>query len=257
MTTRHFLPAILLGLLPLAVQAGAAEDDMLQRLEAAHPGTKFSSIQPTPVVDVFEVWMGQNVAYVSKHAPRYFIFGRLFDTVAMQDLTAAKLPSFPARAQPQALAAAEGPINVTKLPTADAIRAGDGGIRSLIVFSDPACPYCRRLETELAQVKDVVINTYVVAYLGADLPQAILCARQPEKAWTAWMRDSVRPAAAQSSRAGCVERLQRNTSLAQQLGVTGTPTIVFADGSRLPGYATAAEINSRLSALSATKESRK
>ena len=69
-------------------------------------------------------------------------------------------------------AATEATVDLAKLPLADAIKTVLGnGERKLYVFSDPGCAYCRRLEAELAKLKDTTIYTFVVAFQGRQLPQ--------------------------------------------------------------------------------------
>ena len=63
---------------------------MLQKLKGLYPATRFTSVTGTPIDGVYEVVMGQNVAYVGGDG-RHFLFGHLFDMRTQQDLTAAKL----------------------------------------------------------------------------------------------------------------------------------------------------------------------
>jgi thiol:disulfide interchange protein DsbC len=117
---------------------------------------------------------------------------------------------------------------------------GDGS-RQLAVFADPNCGYCKKLEQELTKVDNVTIYTFLYPVLGEDsktLAIATWCAADRSKAWSDWMLNQKRPALV-----SCVTPINDNTVLGSRLGVTGTPTLIAADGRILPGAAPADKIN--------------
>lgn len=241
MTKTNSPPLALALVLLLALPAShAAQDDaLLSRLRRTYPNTSFDAVRRSEIPGLYEVRMGNNVAYVSASHPRYFLFGHLYDAGAGKDLTTSRqgLTSTPVASPPN--------IDTAKLPLADAIKSTNGtGGRIVVVFSDPACPYCQRLDAELAKLPDTTIYNFMLPFLGEALPRAVWCASDRLRAWKTAMRGELAPATA----APCENPSERNRALAARLGIVGTPTLILPSGERMEGYASADEIIRRLTA---------
>jgi len=240
--------ALCLGLLgaTLALPCAAQERTpasraIAERLQSLYPATRFGEVNTTPWPGVFEVVMGANLAYVDETG-QYFLFGHFYDMKAQRDLTAERKDSL-AR------------IDFASLPLADALKEVRGsGSRTLAIFSDPDCPYCRRLEAEMKGLTDVTIYTFLmpIASLHPDARAkaiAVWCSRDRIAAWHAlmWRDEKV-------SAKDCPHPVDRNVTLGDRLGVTGTPTLVAADGRVLPGAASSAQIEAWLARSTAAAE---
>ncbi|MBL8345272.1 MAG: DsbC family protein [Rubrivivax sp.] len=208
------------------------------RLRAQHPGTRIDSVAASPVAGLYEVVMGRNVAYVDESG-RYFLFGHVWDMAQRRDLTAD-------------LKATLDRVDPTGLPLELALRHVSGkGTRMLYVFADPTCGFCKQLEAALVGVPDLSVHTFVVPVLGPQakrIATAIGCAPDPAAAWSAWMLRAQEPAldsASASCEAGAA-RVAAAERLASSLGITGTPTLIAADGRKSAGFMSASQLNTWL-----------
>ena len=120
-------------MLPMAAQADDGAESLEKRLKDLYPATRIERVQTSEIPTVYEVTMGKNSAYTDATG-RYFVFGHLYDMKTQRDLTAERMEK-------------QQRIDFSQLPLGDAIKTVRGkGERMLAVFSDPDCPYCKRLE---------------------------------------------------------------------------------------------------------------
>jgi thiol:disulfide interchange protein DsbC len=167
------------------------------------------------------------------------MFGHLFDMQTQSDLTAQRLAAgdvAPAVASQRVQEPPPKQVDMAELPLQDAIKQVYGnGKRTLVMFSDPLCPYCQRLEAELPQLADTTVYTFLIPILGPGSRSA---------AEARWAKDV--PARAQD-----VAVLDRNLQLARRYGVQATPTLVRADGVISAGAMSAAQLDAWMNASAA------
>jgi thiol:disulfide interchange protein DsbC len=220
--SRLWLLAAVLG--SLASGALADEAAIRKALADRMPNLpKIDEITKTPVPGLYEVRMGSDLVYADETG-NYIFDGNLVETKTRTDLTKARIDKLTA-------------IDFDTLPLKDAIVMKQGtGLRRLVVFADPNCGYCKRLERDLVSLKDVTIYTFVLPILGPDSnvkSRDIMCAKDSMKTWRAWMLDGATPPKAAEKCDSAA--LERNVELGRKYKVNGTPAIVFEDGSRAPG----------------------
>ena len=122
------------------------------------------------------------------------------------------------------------------------------GRRKLAVFEDPNCGYCKQFERDLTKVDNVTIHLFLYPVLGPDSvvkSRNIWCAKDKAKAWADWMQRGVTPEPAECDTAA----LTRNREFGQKYNITGTPTLIFSDGTRAPGAIPAAQVEKQLAAI--------
>ena len=230
------------GSSPVAMTAPVQGEALIlavqKNLKLMYPKTRFDQVKATPLPGIYEVVMGRNVAFVEESG-RYFIFGRLFDMESQEDITSVAEPAAPARQNQK--------VDFGTLPLGSAIKTVKGdGSRVLAVFSDPDCPYCRKLEQELDKIDNVTIYTFLYPILSQDSldkSNQIWCSADKAKAWNDWMQDGKAPA----GKGDCdTTAVQKTVELGRRLNINGTPTLFFVDGERIPGAVPVAQIEQKL-----------
>ncbi|HSI60797.1 MAG TPA: DsbC family protein [Ideonella sp.] len=239
------LPLALLAALLCAGSFPASADEAAIRKNLADhmPSLpKIDEVSKTAIPGIYELRMGTDLLYTDENG-NFLIEGSVFDIRNKVDLTKARIDKLTA-------------IDFAALPLKDAMVGKQGnGSRKLVIFADPNCGYCKRIERDLLAVKDVTVYTFLIPILGADSvtkSRDIWCAKDSQATWRSWMIDGATPP---KMMAKCdTAALDRNLELSRKYKITGTPAVVFEDGTRVPGAIATDKIEKQLVASAAANK---
>ncbi len=229
--TRTVLLACALVLPLLAAgQEATIRKNLAERIPAL---AQIDEVSKTPMAGLYEVRIGTDLLYTDAEG-NFLIQGSLLDTKARRNLTEERIDKLTA-------------IDFKDLDLKNAFTQvfGDGK-RKLAVFEDPNCGYCKRFEKDLQKVDNVTVHFFLIPILGADSVEKsrqIWCSADKLKTWNDWMLRDIAP----KEQAGCnTDALTANLEFAKKYRITGTPTLIFADGKRVPGAINAQQIEQNL-----------
>lgn len=130
-------------------------------------------------------------------------------------------------------------VDVSTIPLDDALLLGKPSAKTkVIVFTDPECPYCKKLHKEL---KEVVKRDPEIAFLiklfplkmhpnAYEVSKSIVCNKSMELLEISFAGKPVPPAS-------CNTRvIDQTLALVGDLGIRSTPTLVLPDGLVVPGF---------------------
>ncbi|MBI3916051.1 MAG: DsbC family protein [Betaproteobacteria bacterium] len=202
--------------------AAASEATVKQAMQKKYPAIPVESVAKTPLAGIYEVFAGGEVFYVDENVNHMIVRGRLIDVARGTDLTDERLRALTA-------------IKFGKLPLELAFRVVKGnGKRKFAYFTDPNCPYCKRLDKELDKLTDVTIHVFLYPILSPDSVEkakAVWCSKDRGKVYMDWMLNGNPPKTAGT----CDTPVEKIVAYGRQKGINGTPTLFFADGQRVAG----------------------
>ena len=206
-----------------AVFAQGEEAQIRKNLKERMPQIQpIDEVRRTPMPGLFEVRVDGTDIYYTDASGHFLLQGQLIDTRNQRNLTEERLQKIMA-------------IDFKSLPFKDAISWVKGnGERKIAVFEDPNCGYCKRFERDIAKLENVTVFVFLYPILGKDSVEkskSIWCAKDPAKSWQDWMVRDQMPAAANCDTGS----LKRNMEYGQKMKITGTPTTLLPDGTRIPG----------------------
>ena len=224
---------IVLLLSIMAFSAHAGENEIRQSLQSKFPGVgKIEHIVKTPYAGLYEVVIGDQLLYTDEQGA-YIFDGSVIEAKSRRDLSEERRRVLFA-------------IDFDKLPLELAVKEVKGnGKRKLAIFTDPNCPYCKRLEKELSGVSDVTLYLFMYPIFpgSAEIVRNVLCSKDPVRAWNDWMLKDISPA-----KAVCKTQTDKVMALGQKLHVNGTPNLIFGNGIQAPGFLPAKELEKNLNA---------
>lgn len=232
----NIIKTTLLALLAAVSLSAVAQEAVIRKnLALRLPNLPtIDEVTKSPMPGLYEIRINHSDVYYTDAKGDFLIQGSLIDTKAKIDLTEQRVNKLSA-------------ISFGDLPLKDAFTIVRGkGERKLVVFEDPNCGYCKRFERDLAKIDNVTVHVLLYPILSADSGEKsrnIWCAKNPGQTFEDWMVNDVTPPAASCDTAP----IARNVAFGKKARVTGTPTMFFADGSRVPGAIPADQIEKRLS----------
>ncbi len=200
-------------------------------------GAPIEAVTKTPYSGLYEIKIGNEIVYADAEA-KYVFVGRIIDVETSKDVTQARIDEL-------------NRIKFADLPLELAAKSVKGnGKRVIAVFEDPNCGYCKRFRKSLSDMKDLTVYTFMYPILGDDSKtkaRNMWCASDKAKAWDEWMING--KAAAAAPDACKATEIDKVVELGKKYRVTGTPTIFFTDGSRIPGAIDAKALENKLASI--------
>lgn len=231
----RLLFALMLGLLPLPGLAQTKDEAEVRKLVQAQIGAeaKIDSVIKTPYSGLYEVRVGNDIFYTDRQV-KYLFVGRVLDAKTTRDYTRERVEEI-------------SRVKFSDLPLDLALKEVKGnGKRVVAIFEDPNCGYCKRFRKTLQQVDNITVYTFLYNILAEDSAvksRNVWCSKDRNKAWDDWMLSGKQPPAASEP---CETPNEKVYQLGRKMKVTGTPTIIFADGTRTAGAMDAEAFEARL-----------
>ena len=231
------LAILCLALIPQAPAQETEKSDaaaVKKQLETKFPGAVVGNVTKSPYFGLYEAQFEDRIVYTDAKVT-YVMVGAIFDASSKKNLTEARLREL-------------SRIAWDSLPLELAFKRVRGnGTRKFAMFSDADCPYCKRIEADIKRLDDVTIYTFLfpIDQLHPDAARKskrIWCAPDRAKAWDEFFDTGALP----DNNGDCATPIRDTALLGQRLHVGATPTLVFADGSIVPGALPMAQLESEI-----------
>ena len=211
---------------------------VVNKLKPFFPEIKAENISPSQLDGYYEVILADpfiDVMYISTDG-KYVIQGAVTDLELMTNISTNR-------------------INSIKLNILESISDSDKIVFKakeekyvINVFTDVDCPYCAKLHANMRQMNDLGIT---VKYLASPLEQLHPNAQSAmEKIWCAEDRElamhNYKSKRYLPDSPDCINPVSDQLAISKQLGVNGTPSIFFENGTNLPGYLPPNDILNRI-----------
>lgn len=204
----------------------AAEPDRNAAIKAKflRIGLQANKIEASPLPGLLQVATNRGLFYTSEDG-KFFIAGRMFDIDAgMVNMTEQALANI----------RIDG---VKKFKDSMIVFPAENEKYRVTVFTDTTCGYCKKMHAQIDEYNDLGITVQYLAFPRSGVNsqgyrdiQAVWCSDDQQKAMTTAKSGS------HVNAESCDAPIIAHYNLGQAAGVSGTPAIVFEDGSMIPGY---------------------
>ena len=231
---KHLIAGLLLASAPFLTTA--AVDDAQLKTAFAQVGLNVSSIADSTVPGLLQVMTDRGLFFATKDGS-HLIEGQVYD-LKNKVLVNEEILKVVRKA---GIADLNGTVIEFKAPKEK---------YAVHVFTDISCGYCRKLHSELQSYLDAGITVRYLAFPRGGLEsdtfnslQSVWCAKDKQKA----MNEA--KSGAEIAAAKCDSPVAKQFELGHSFGINGTPAIILPDGSIIPGYQSAAQLQQALAQL--------
>lgn len=209
--------------------AAASNNDInfiRESLKQHLPQLTIENIAPSPVKGVYQVTADSAVIYMSNDG-RYAFSGDIIDLADGQNNLTESARKKARVASLKTLGEEDMVIFSPKDPK-----------YTIIVFTDVDCGYCRKLQADMEEInaKGIAIRYLAFPRSGPNTPAfdkmvRVWCSKDKNKALLLANQDK----SFDGKECG-KDTIMRQFELGIRMGVNGTPTLIFEDGTLVPGY---------------------
>jgi len=202
--------------------------EILQGVTGTVIDVNFSEVPGLWVVDLDQ--QGKKFPIYLDFSKQFLISGRVVRLATKEDVTEKHFLAL-------------NKIDVAQIPLDDALVLGKAAaVHKIIVFDDPECSFCLKLQGEMAKVVEMrpdiafyiklfpLTNIHPKAY---DKAKAIICEKSLRLLEESLAGKEIPPPQCET------DQVDKNIALGRNISVKSTPTIIFPDGSVVPGYKSA------------------
>ena len=221
------------------VAPDSADERARDAIRKLNKQIQIDHIGAAPIAGFREAIVGGQTLYVSDDG-RYMLQGSLYDMDARRDLSEASL----AKLRRELL---------KTVPVSDRIVfAPENPKYTVSIFTDVECGFCRKLHSQIADYNREGIAVQYLAFprMGLGSPDFqkmvnVWCAPDRKQALTDAKNDRKVPTR------NCKNPVTMEYDIGRRIGLAGTPLIVAADGTAMPGYMPPKDLRAALDKLAA------
>lgn len=247
MTRTPLVFAVLLSNLLVVTAFAAAVDEasigiVEEKARLLAPNAKTIAVSETPIEGIMQVQINSEIVYVTADG-QYLIQGQIMEIDTRINLTDQAKSGI-------RVALLEGLKQEEQISFSPVEPKYE-----LLVFTDLDCGYCRKLHNQMDEYNEEGIAIHYLAF-----PRAGVGSASYDKFVSVWCADDQQSALTLAKNGTdpepqkCPNPIADQYELGREIGVTGTPALVTADGTLIPGYMPPAQLRQRLESLQASAE---
>ncbi len=198
-------------------------------LEAGKPGINVTSVEKTPVSNIYKAIIDGGPHVYTTQDGKFFFTGDIYQVSPNKIVNLTDEERNVDRAR--AIATIDKKDTIAFSP--------EGEVKKIMyVFTDVDCGYCQKLHAKMAEYNALGIEVRYLAY-----PRAGINSRSYRKIASAWCAKDPQAAMTKLKNRQEIEDnvcpdnpVAKQFALGQQIGLSGTPALVFESGQLIGGY---------------------